>query len=186
MYQITSKILWSSNQVIDLGVCPYDITQRNHGQSITTDVYLNGSFKIPDDNKKFVFHDNQDAHWIEFSNRPYNSIYEPYDSEDEDESDYPHIYRTTVHIPYALIPSYFIEKKLSLMIKLPKSEFMNRLGSFKVDNSFGTHVEFIISNYGINPTTRKKFFVMDSVKFYTISHDNDKYISNITIGDRVW
>lgn len=181
---IISTILWSSNQLIDLGVCPYDINnpERKFGEKINSDVYLNGSFKIPDDNKKFTFHDNVDAHWIEISNRPFENLYD-YDSDYEKYSDYPNIYRTKIYISYDLIPMTF-KDKISLLIKMPKSMCVKRKGELKVQNSYGSHVEIIMSNYGINQTTGRKFFVMDSVNFYSIL---DEYnFQNVVFGDRQW
>ena len=54
---IISKVLWSANQLIDLGLCHYDINnpQCKFGEKINSDIQLNGSFMIPDDNKKFTF-----------------------------------------------------------------------------------------------------------------------------------
>lgn len=181
---IISKVLWSANQLIDFGVCQYDINNPLYkfGEKINSNVELNGSFKIPDDNKKFTFHDNVDAHWIEISNRPFEDSYD-YDSDYEKYSDYPNIYRTKIYIPYDLIPMTFNDK-ISLLIKMPKSICVKRKGEYKVENSFGSHIEIIISNYGINKTTGRKFFVMDNVNFYSISDDYD--FQNVVFGDRKW
>jgi hypothetical protein len=181
---IISKVLWSANQLIDLGICPYNInnSQCKFGEKINSDVHLNGSSKIPDDNKKFTFHDNDDAHWIEISNRPCEDIYD-YDSDYEKYCDYPNIYRTKIYIPYDLIPMTF-KDKISLLIKMPKSICVKRKGDYKVKNSFGSHIEILISNYGINHTTGRKFFVMDSVNFYSISKDYN--FSPIVSGERKW
>jgi hypothetical protein len=181
---IISKVLWSANQLIDLGKCPYDINnlQRKFGKKINNEVDLNGSFMIPDDNKKFTFHDNVDAHWIEISNRPFEDSYD-YDSDYEKYSDYPNIYRTKIYIPYDLIPMTFNDT-ISLLIKMPKSICVKRSGEHKVKNSFGSHIEILISNYGINQTMGRKFFVMDSVNFYSISKDYN--FQNVVFGDRQW
>jgi hypothetical protein len=180
----STKTLCSFNQFIDLGVCPYDITRkiRNFGNAINDDVYLNGSFNIPFENEKFVFHETVDTHWIEFSNRSFEWSYD-YD-DDEQTCDYPHIFRTKVHIPYKSIPNSFTEK-VSLLIKLPKSTCSNRLGKYNIANSYGTHIEFIISKYGINQTTEKKFMIIDSINFYTIS-SNVENLTNLVFGDRTF
>ncbi len=181
---IMSRVLWTANQLIDFGVCPYDINnaQRKFGEKINNDIHLNGSFKIPDDNKKFTFHDNVDAHWIEISNRPFEYSYD-YDSDYEKYTDYPNIYRTKIYIPYDLIPTTFNDT-ISLLIKMPKSICVKRTGEHKVNNSFGSHIEILISDYGLNHKTGKKFIVMESVNFYSISCDNN--FSAIVFGDREW
>jgi hypothetical protein len=183
-YKIISTILWSANQLIDLGVCPYDINnpQRKFGKKINNDVHLNGSFMIPDDNKKFTFHDNDDAHWIEISNRPFENSYD-YDSDYEKYSDYPNIYRTKIDIHSDLIPITF-KDTISLLIKMPMSICVKRGGELNVQNSYGSHIEIIISNYGINKTTGKKFFLMETANFYSISDDYN--FQNVVLGDRQW
>jgi hypothetical protein len=181
---IISKVLWSANQLIDLGICPYNINNSQYmfGEKINSHVKLNGSSKIPDDNKKFTFHDNADAHWIEISNRPCEDIYD-YDSDYEKYSDYPNIYRTKIYISYDLIPMTFNDT-ISLLIKMPKSICVKRSGEHKVKNSFGSHIEILISNYGINKATGRKFFVMDSVNFYSIS--NEINFPPVFFGERKW
>jgi hypothetical protein len=74
--------------------------------------------------------------------------------------------------------------KISLLINMPKSICVKRKGDHKVKNSFGSHIEILISNYGINQTTGRKFFVMDSVNFYSISKDYN--FSPIVSGERKW
>lgn len=167
-------------------MCTYDIKdhQSKFGKKINNNVHFNGSFKIPDDNKKFTFHDNVDSHWIELSNRPFEISYDSYsDSEYDKRTDYPNIYRTKVYIPYDLIPMTF-KDKISLLIEMPVSICVKRTGEFKIENSFGSHIEILISNYGLNHSTGKKFFVMESVNFYSIS-SNYKF-PVVTFGDRQW
>ncbi len=181
---IVSKVLWSANQLIDLGMCTYDIKdpQRKFGKKINNQVHLNGSFMIPDDNKKFTFHDNVDSHWIELSNRPFENHYD-YDSDYEKYTDYPNIYRTKLYISYDLIPMTFNDT-ISLLIEMPKSICFKRSGEWDIDNSFGSHVEILISNYGLNHTTGKKFFMMESVNFYSISSGYNFPV--VAFGDRQW